>query len=152
MHDRAVRQDRQVLRVDEEAQVQDSTTHPIRVVSGENLVQLVNVARERSVKGWVISNTSSRHEQFPGLENDTRELGKGGVSGRPLTQLSNQMIKKIHAIAGPDMPIIGVGGIFTSRDADEKFNAGASLVQVYTGLIYQGPGLVRQIVRNLPMS
>lgn len=73
----------------------------------------------------------------------------GGLSGAPLNSISTQMIRKIHQRCSGKLPIIGVGGVDGPTSAREKLDAGASLVQVYTGLIYQGPGLVKKILKGL---
>jgi dihydroorotate dehydrogenase len=74
---------------------------------------------------------------------------EGGASGRPLTTRSTEIIRAIHRLTGGRVPIIGVGGIFTAQDAREKLAAGASLVQVYTGFVYEGPLLARRICEGL---
>jgi dihydroorotate dehydrogenase len=73
----------------------------------------------------------------------------GGVSGKPLTRRSTEVIKYLSDKSEKAFPIIGVGGIHSAEDAIEKLNAGASLVQVYTGFIYQGPGLVADICKGI---
>ena len=73
----------------------------------------------------------------------------GGLSGKPLLKSSNKVIKTLYREIGAHIPIIGVGGIFTAEDAYAKIKAGASAVQIYTGLIYQGPGMVREIKKGL---
>jgi len=73
----------------------------------------------------------------------------GGLSGRPLTRRAVEAVARIHQLTGGELPIIGVGGISGPRDAKAMFDAGASLIQVYTGLIYQGPGLIRDINKSL---
>jgi dihydroorotate dehydrogenase len=75
--------------------------------------------------------------------------GDGGLSGKPLADRSTKMIAELYGLTGGRIPLIGVGGIFTAEDAWEKICAGASLVQLYTGFIYQGPGVVRQINQGL---
>ena len=72
---------------------------------------------------------------------------KGGLSGAPLNERSNEVIAELHAELKDKIPIIGVGGINSKKDAEEKLSAGASLIQIYTGLIYQGPSLIKQLVR-----
>lgn len=74
----------------------------------------------------------------------------GGLSGAPLGGLSTQVIKKIHQRTGGELPIVAAGGVMCAEDAIEKLEAGATLVQIYTGLVYQGPGLVKSIVDALP--
>src|SRR5262249_50817858 len=78
-----------------------------------------------------------------------REMGEGGISGRPLTQRARALVAAVYRKAGAALPIIGVGGIMTEEDAWQMIRAGASLVQVYTGLIYRGPGFVAAINRHL---
>ena len=73
----------------------------------------------------------------------------GGLSGKPVFEASNAVIRKLRAQVGTEVPIIGVGGIFSGADARAKLAAGASLVQIYTGLIYRGPALVTECVHAL---
>ncbi|MFP3758529.1 nitronate monooxygenase, partial [Cupriavidus sp. SIMBA_020] len=73
----------------------------------------------------------------------------GGLSGRPVFDASNEVIRKLHAEVGSAVPIIGVGGIFSGEDARVKLAAGASLVQLYTGFIYRGPALVAECVKAI---
>ncbi len=73
----------------------------------------------------------------------------GGLSGAPVKQASNRVIRALRQGLGPDFAIMGVGGIFSAQDAIEKIQAGANVVQIYTGLIYQGPGLVTQVAKGL---
>jgi len=75
--------------------------------------------------------------------------GEGGLSGLPLKQRATEMIANLYHLTNGRIPIIGVGGIFTAADAWEKISAGASLVQLYTGFIYQGPGIAREINEGL---
>ena len=74
---------------------------------------------------------------------------QGGVSGRPLTSRSTEIIRLLHRLTGGRVPIIGVGGIFNASDAREKLEAGASLLQLYTGFVYEGPCVVRKICEGL---
>jgi dihydroorotate dehydrogenase len=73
----------------------------------------------------------------------------GGLSGAPVLQASNAVIKQLRAALGKSYPIIGVGGVLSGEDALSKIAAGAELVQIYTGLIYRGPGLVSEVARSL---
>jgi dihydroorotate dehydrogenase len=75
--------------------------------------------------------------------------GEGGLSGKPLKRRSTQMIAQLYELTRGRIPLIGVGGIFTARDAWEKICAGASLVQLYTGFIYQGPNIANDINQGL---
>ena len=87
-----------------------------------------------------------------GLRSDTgyvAGLGAGGLSGRPLRERATEVIRYLHRRSAGGLPIIGAGGIHSAADAQEKLAAGASLIQLYTGFIYEGPGLVKQINRSL---
>jgi len=97
------------------------------------------------VDGIIATNTTIGREGIPPQYRDF----KGGLSGRPLTQRSTDVIHCIARKTNGRLPIIGVGGVMNPLDALEKFEAGATLVQVYTGLVYAGPGLVKQINRAL---
>ena len=95
--------------------------------------------------GVIATNTTIQRK---GL-NSHLSSQKGGLSGAPLTQISNQMIKEIYKRTNGALPVIGVGGIMSPYDAAAHLEAGASLLQVYTGLIYHGPGFVKNILQNL---
>jgi dihydroorotate dehydrogenase len=102
----------------------------------EELDDIVEVVRTGGLDGIIATNTTTSRE---GLSGATSE--PGGLSGRPLRQRSTEVIRHLYRRARGDIPIIGVGGILSAEDAYEKICAGASLVQLYTGLIYRGPGL-----------
>lgn len=105
---------------------------------------IVDVARSQRVDALIATNTTiTRPVQHP-LASET-----GGLSGRPLRDLSTRIVARAWARSGGALPIVGVGGVFTGADAYEKIRAGASLVQLYTGFIYRGPGTVRQILVEL---
>ncbi len=95
--------------------------------------------------GVIATNTTL---QRPGLPPEVPELS-GGLSGAPLRCISTQIIAKIYRMTQGQLPIIGVGGVFSGADAFEKIRAGASLVQIYTALVYRGPGVVREILSDL---
>ena len=98
-----------------------------------------------SVDGVIAANTTIYRENL--LASDPGE--EGGLSGKPVKELSTSMIRKIHRRTAGTLPIIGVGGISSPDDALEKMEAGAGLVQIYSGLIFQGPRLVRDLLENL---
>jgi dihydroorotate dehydrogenase len=77
------------------------------------------------------------------------KIGNGGLSGKPIRERSTAMIKYLSEKSGKAFPIIGVGGIHSAEDALEKLNAGASLIQIYTGFIYEGPDLINQINKKI---
>ncbi len=110
----------------------------------EHLIELIPLILEEA-QGLVISNTTISRE---GLE-DRWATEPGGVSGAPLRERSTKLLSEAYRVSGGRIPLIGVGGVFSAEDAWRKICAGASLVQVYTGLVYRGPGLVREINEGL---
>ena len=129
---------------------QESTTPLLLKISpdlaAEDTADVVAVARERALDGLIVSNTSA------GLRDDLQSRGKlevGGLSGRPLFAPSTAMLREVYRLSEGALPLIGVGGIASGADAYAKIRAGASLVQLYTALVYQGPGLVRRIKADL---
>ncbi|MFI7062950.1 quinone-dependent dihydroorotate dehydrogenase [Kribbella sp. NPDC050124] len=109
--------------------------------------ELLGVCTEVGIAGIIATNTTIGR---PGVSDHPLAGETGGLSGRPLTEIAAKTVAHIHAETGGALPIIGVGGILEPTDAVRLIDAGASLVQLYTGLIYRGPGLVRRINRSLP--
>jgi dihydroorotate dehydrogenase len=109
--------------------------------------ELLQVCTDVGIAGIIATNTTIDRS---GVSDHPRAAEAGGLSGRPLTETAAKTVAHIHAETGGALPIIGVGGILEPADAARLFDAGASLVQVYTGLIYSGPGLIRRINRSLP--
>jgi dihydroorotate dehydrogenase len=115
----------------------------------EALDEILELAGPRQLAGIVATNTTiarpaTRDDALASVYAET-----GGLSGRPLAQRSTEVIRHLSRQTQGKLPIIGVGGIFNADDAREKLDAGASLVQLYTGLVYEGPGIVREIVEGL---
>ena len=107
---------------------------------------IAELAVKHSVDGLVATNTTVSREEIAGH----RHAGElGGLSGRPLFERSTGILRKLAALLGGRVPLIGVGGILSGEDAHAKIAAGASLVQVYTGFIYRGPGLIGEARRAL---
>jgi dihydroorotate dehydrogenase len=118
-------------------------------LSFEALDEIVELAGPRRIAGVVATNTTLARPSAPDPDL-LRIYGEtGGLSGRPLQARSTEVIRHLHQQSGGNLPIIGVGGIFSAADAWEKIAAGATLVQVYTGLVYEGPGVIRSIVCGL---
>ena len=109
----------------------------------EAMDEILEVCKQFKIDAIICSNTSLGREGLKTVINEA-----GGLSGLPIKQKSTEYIRHIHR-QFPELPIIGVGGIFSAEDAYEKTKAGASLVQIYTGLIYEGPGLVKRINKGL---
>ena len=118
-------------------------------LSAADLEQIAGVARNTSVAGIIATNTTISREGLRSSNQEILSCGDGGLSGLPLRVRSNRMIANLHKLTAGKIPLIGVGGIFTAHDAWEKICAGASLVQLYTGFIYQGPGIVAEINKGL---
>jgi dihydroorotate dehydrogenase len=113
-----------------------------------SLMDVLEVCESNNIYGYVISNTSSKRDRLhKTLSNKIFKTGAGGLSGIPIREKSNQIIKTVYKET--KKPIIGVGGVFTENDAYDKIKLGACLVQVYTGLIYEGPGIAGKINKGL---
>jgi dihydroorotate dehydrogenase len=118
----------------------------------EQLDDIIEIVTTTGIQGIVATNTTISRE---GLETTPAELtaiGAGGLSGLPLKKRATEVIRYIHEKSAGTIPIIAAGGIFTAADAKEKLDAGASLVQVYTGFIYEGPAIVKNILKGLLRS
>lgn len=111
-------------------------------LSLSDLEQIIATCEEHGIAGIIATNTTLDHAAIPLALNQT-----GGLSGRPLRQRSTELVHAIRARSR--LPIIASGGIFDGESAREKLEAGADLLQVYTGYVYRGPGLLREIVENL---
>ncbi len=116
-------------------------------LKGEVLTELLEAVKGH-VDGFIAVNTTTSRD---GLKTQNRRLigQEGGLSGRPLRERATEVIAQIYRQTEGKLPIIGVGGIFNAEDAWEKIRSGASLVQIYTGLIYKGPGIVKGINKGL---
>ena len=110
---------------------------------------VIDLCGEYGLDGIIATNTTIQREGLTTKAEKVDAAGSGGMSGLPLKKRSTEIIRYIHQKTSGRLPIIGVGGIMTKEDALEKIEAGASLVQVYTGFIYEGPGLVKKINRSL---
>lgn len=116
------------------------------------LDDIIAIVLETQAAGIVATNTTISRDKLS-LESDKiEEIGAGGLSGKPLTARATEVIRYIHQKSKGSIPIIGVGGIHSPEDALEKLEAGASLIQIYTGLIYEGPGLIKKINKALLAS
>lgn len=112
-------------------------------LGGEEIVAIARVLLAHGIDAAIATNTTVSRKGVEGLPNAAEA---GGLSGAPLRPLATAAVRRLGAALKGQIPIIGVGGIMSAADAGEKLDAGASLVQVYTGLVYRGPALVSQIV------
>jgi len=113
------------------------------------LDDIVMIARETQLSGLVATNTTIDRAGLRTSTDTLTTIGAGGLSGRPLRQRANEIIRYLHRSLDGELPIIGIGGIHSAADAQEKLAAGASLVQLYTGFVYEGPALVKRINQAL---
>ena len=118
-------------------------------LNNSQLDEIIELVEETKIDGVIASNTSTTRDNLNASKERLQEIGNGGVSGQPIKDQSTQVIKYLADNSNKSFPIIGVGGIHSAEDALEKLNAGADLVQVYTGFIYEGPGLIKKINKAL---
>jgi dihydroorotate dehydrogenase len=118
-------------------------------LTGAEIERIVAAAIEANLAAIIATNTTIRRDGLQTPPGEVQKLGDGGLSGAPLRSRSNEVISLIYNLTSGRLPIIGVGGVFTADDAWEKICAGASLVQLYTGFIYEGPRVVRRINEGL---
>lgn len=114
-------------------------------LTDEQLLDIIDIIKTTQIAGVIATNTTISRD---GLQSVNKEE-MGGLSGKPLTQRSTEVIRFLSEKSNKAFPIIGVGGIHTAQDAIEKLNAGASLVQLYTGFIYEGPALIKEINKEI---
>ena len=114
-------------------------------LTNEQLLDIIDIVNETKIAGVIATNTTISRD---GLTSENK-VETGGLSGKPLTKRSTEVIRFLSEKSNKSFPIIGVGGIHTADDAIEKLNAGASLVQLYTGFIYEGPQLIKEINKKI---
>lgn len=129
---------------------QKSNQKPIFLKIAPDLTQeqvddVIELALSISLDGLVVSNTTISREGLRTEENKISRIGAGGLSGAPLKKRNTQWLQYIHQKTKGSIPMIASGGIFNATDAEEKIKAGAQLVQVWTGFIYEGPGIAKNI-------
>jgi dihydroorotate dehydrogenase len=115
----------------------------------DELSELAQTLLQHQTDGVIATNTTLAHDTVAQLPHGQET---GGLSGKPLFSKSTAVIRQLRELLADKIPIIAAGGIFSAADAQEKITSGASLVQIYTGLIYQGPQLIQQIHRGLVKS
>ncbi len=118
-------------------------------LTDSQLDDILEIARETRLSGLVATNTTISRDNLRTEPGHVASLGAGGLSGRPLRARATEVIRYLHQKSDGGLPIIGAGGIHSATDAQEKLAAGATLIQLYTGFIYEGPALVSQINRSL---
>lgn len=113
----------------------------------EQLIHFTKTWSAHNLDGIIATNTTTTRPES--LQNASNRSEHGGLSGEPLASRSREVVKKLRQQLAPDVPIIGVGGIHDAESANAMLAAGANLIQIYTGLIYKGPGLLREILAHL---
>ncbi len=116
-------------------------------LTDEQLNDIVEIVQQTNIAGVIATNTTINREGLASPQDTVNQMG--GLSGKPLTRRSTEVIRYLSQKSNRSFPIIGVGGIHSAEDAQEKLEAGASLVQLYTGFIYEGPGLIGRINKKL---
>jgi dihydroorotate dehydrogenase len=115
----------------------------------QQIDDVIDLAMEIKLDGLVATNTTISREQLHTTGQELEAIGAGGLSGAPVRQRSTEIVKYIHQKTKGQLPVIASGGIFTTADAKEKLAAGAALVQVWTGFVYEGPAIVKNICSGL---
>ena len=122
-------------------------------LSKEQLNDIISYCLRSGIDGIVAGNTTRSRDGLSSISQEKiEEIGNGGLSGAPVHKKNLELIRYIHEQSSGRLPIVGVGGIMSPEDAKEMIDAGASLVEIYTGFIYEGPGLIKRIIRHLENS
>lgn len=114
-------------------------------LTDEQLDDIIEIVDETKIAGVIATNTTVSRDKLSTNWEKVNKIGAGGVSGKPLRSRSTEVVRYLSEKSNKSFPIIGVGGIYTAEDALEKLDAGASLVQVYSGFVYEGPALIKNI-------
>lgn len=118
-------------------------------LTNEQLDDIIVIVRETGIAGIIATNTTIDRSNLATSEKELTQIGAGGLSGAPLKNRAIEIVRYIHTHTNGALPIIASGGIFTAEDARVRLQAGATLVEVYTGFIYEGPGIVKKICEGL---
>ncbi len=119
-------------------------------LSRQQLDEIIDYCLRSGIDGIVAGNTTRSREGLNSISKEKiEEIGNGGLSGSPVHQKNLELVKYVHSKSEGKMPIIGVGGIMSPEDAKEMLDAGASLVELYSGFIYEGPALIKRIIKHL---
>ncbi|UZR93234.1 quinone-dependent dihydroorotate dehydrogenase [Chondrinema litorale] len=118
-------------------------------LADSQLDDIIEIVEETKISGIIATNTTISRANLITSKDTIDQIGNGGLSGKPLTARSTEVIKYLYEKSGKKLTIIGVGGIHSAKDAIEKLEAGACMVQLYTGFIYEGPGLIKKINKEV---
>lgn len=118
-------------------------------LNNEQLDDVISIVKNTQIDGLVATNTTVTRNGLSYSQKHVEDIGNGGLSGKPITDRSTEIINYLVEKSNNEIPIIGVGGIMSGKDAIDKLKAGAKLVQIYTGFIYEGPGLIKEINKSI---
>lgn len=145
---------RKILMHLQELNFQKPITRPIFLkispdISEKWLEDIIQLAIQIRLDGLVVANTTLSRNQLKTRSKKIADIGYGGLSGRPLTNISQELTEKVSSISEGKLAIISSGGIFTSEDANQRISVGADLIQIWTGFIFEGPRIIRKILKKL---
>jgi len=133
-------------------QINSSKTHPKPILlkiapdlNNSQLDEVIDIVAQTKIDGIIATNTTTSRDNLKTNQQRIQEIANGGLSGKPVKERSTEVIRYLAEKSNKAFPIIGVGGIHSAQDAIEKLEAGADLIQIYTGFIYEGPGLIKNI-------
>jgi len=118
-------------------------------LTDEQLDDIIEIVRETDIEGVIATNTTISRKGLRTSDTEVEQIGAGGLSGSPVKERSTEVVRYLAKKSNKTFTIIGVGGILTDADALEKLEAGADLVQVYSGMVYEGPAMVRRILKGM---
>jgi len=118
-------------------------------LTNEQLDDIITLTKDMQLAGLVATNTTISRAGLRTAPVAVESIGMGGLSGKPVQQKSNEVLQYLVKGLGGNSPVIASGGIFTGADAQEKMDLGASLIQVWTGFVYQGPAIAKNICKEL---
>lgn len=118
-------------------------------LTDDQLLDIIEIVETTKIAGIIATNTTISRQRLKTQQADLEKIGAGGLSGKPLSNRSTEVIRFLKEKSNNAFPIIGVGGIHSEQDAIDKLNAGADLLQIYTGFIYEGPGLISRINKRI---
>jgi len=118
-------------------------------LNDKDIIDIVKLLLSLKIDGIICTNTTVSRDKINLPEHNISKIGPGGLSGKPLLNRSNQIIKLVRDNAPENFVIVGVGGIISAEDAITKIKLGANLVQIYTGLVYEGPLLIKDIKKKI---
>jgi dihydroorotate dehydrogenase len=118
----------------------------------KQLDETIDIVSSTNIAGVIATNTTTHRRDLKTTQHTLDKIGQGGLSGQPLADNATQTIRYLRKNTGQDFVIIGVGGIHSPEEAQNKIDAGANLIQIYTGFIYEGPGLIKKINKQLVLK